>query len=233
MAAAVRRRVRVERRPEGVKAVGGPGSPGGERADSAGSVIAAESAREGACWATAVAVAGLLQSPCYPHIARQNNEAKAVSSAGKNVPRPERRSTVVMVADTRAMDLPEGTERSSILICSPCARKSRKSEETKGSPPKTAFSARVTSSPKPVPGVGEERVRSPQVRMRKRPSSSTGVRLLDPLRSHSVASSGKRDRKSAFPLALPLRYSRVSSNAVRNSSHRWTRALWSPTLQMV
>ena len=38
---------------------------------------------------------------------------------------------------------------------------------------------------------------------------SSGMRLLDLMRSCSVADSGKRDRKSAFPLALPLQYSRV------------------------
>ena len=36
-----------------------------------------------------------------------------------------------------------------------------------------------------------------------------GVRLLDPLWSCSVAGSSKRDWKSAFLLALSLRYSRV------------------------
>ena len=62
---------------------------------------------------------------------------------------------------------------------------------------------------KPTPGIGEARLRSAQARMRKIPPCSTGVRLLDPVRSRSVASSGKRDRKSALPLALPLRYSKV------------------------
>ena len=108
----------------------------------------------------------------------------------------------------------------------------QKSKEAKGSPPTTAFSRRGTSQPKPTPGVGEERIRSTQTRMRKIPPLSTGVRLLDSLRSCSVAGSGKRDRKSAFPLVL-LRYSRVLSSAVKNSSHCWTRALWSPTLQML
>ena len=40
--------------------------------------------------------------------------------------------------------------------------------------------------------------------MRKAHSSSDGVRLLGPSRSPSVAGKGRRDRKSAFPLALPL-----------------------------
>lgn len=41
----------------------------------------------------------------------------------------------------------------------------------------------------------------------------------DPLRSCSMAGSGKRTRKSAIPLALPLRCLSVPSNAPRNRSH--------------
>ena len=70
-------------------------------------------------------------------------------------------------ADTRATNLPKGAVRSSVLIRGPCARKSRKSEEVKGSPPKTTLSVWGTSQLKPTPGVGEVRVRSPQARMRK------------------------------------------------------------------
>ena len=36
-----------------------------------------------------------------------------------------------------------------------------------------------------------------------------------------------------MPLALPLWYSSVQSNAVTNSSYRWTRALRVPTLLML
>ena len=36
-----------------------------------------------------------------------------------------------------------------------------------------------------------------------------------------------------MPFALPLRYSSVQSNAVTNSSYRWTRALRVPTLPML
>ena len=68
---------------------------------------------------------------------------------------------VATEADTRATDLPEGAVTSLILIRGPCERKSRKSEEVKGSPPETAFSARGTNPFKPTPGVGEGRVRSP------------------------------------------------------------------------
>ena len=141
-----------------------------------------------------------------------NNEARVVSAAENISPRPGRQSTVVTVAGTRAMNLPEGAETSSILIRGPCTRKSRKSpksEDAKGSPSQTAISGRGTIPPTPTPGFGEERMRNPQAQMRKIPLSSTGMILLDPLTSCSVAGSGERDRKSAFPLALPLRYSRV------------------------
>ena len=50
---------------------------------------------------------------------------------------------------------------------------------------------------------------SPQALMRYMPPSSTGVGLDEPLRSCSVAGSGKRDMKSALPFALPFRYSVV------------------------
>ena len=46
----------------------------------------------------------------------------------------------------------------------------------------------------------------------------------------SDAGNGSRDRKSALPLALPLRYSRVLWYAVRNLSYLWTRGLCSATL---
>ena len=44
-------------------------------------------------------------------------------------------------------------------------------------------------------------------RMRNACSSSDGVRLLEPLRSSSVAGKGRRATKSALPLVLPMRYS--------------------------
>ena len=59
-AAAVRRRDRVEMRPEGGKTVTvrGTGSPGGEGADAGGLVIVAGSAPcKETCWTTAVAAA--------------------------------------------------------------------------------------------------------------------------------------------------------------------------------
>ena len=185
----------------------------------------------GAHWATIVAAAGASAEPWSPPEGTTKAEAKAGLAVVENTLKPGRRSTVTTKVDKRATNLPNGAERSSIFIRGQCARKSRKSGEVKGSPPKTALSVRATSSLKPTTGVGEERVRSPQTQMRNIPQSSAGLRLLDPLRSCSVAVSSNRDRKSAFPLALPLRY--LCSNSVRNSSHRWTRALWSPTLPML
>ena len=53
------------------------------------------------------------------------DRSESLSAAGKVHPRPGQRSTVVTDAETRATNLPEGAERSSILICGPCARKSQ------------------------------------------------------------------------------------------------------------
>ena len=188
-AAAVRRRVRVEMRPEGGKIFRGAGLSGDEWADAVGFVITAESCPckvlvgRGACWATIVAAAGASAEPWSPPGGTTKTEAKAALAAGDKTLRPGRRSTVATEADTRATNLPEGAEGSSILIRGLCVRKSRKSEGVKGSPPKTALSLRGTSRPRPTPGVCEERVRNSQARMRKKPPSSTGGRLLDPLRS--------------------------------------------------
>ena len=68
-------------RPEGGKGVGDAGSPCGEGADAAGSVISAESAScevldmGGACWATVVKAAGASAEPVPPP---EDTEAKAV-----------------------------------------------------------------------------------------------------------------------------------------------------------
>ena len=121
-------------RPEGGKPDGCAGSPCGEGADAAGSVISVDSAPsevldvEGACWATPVAAAGACAELVPPPKDTAKNEAKAVSAAGKYSPRRGPQSSVMTVAVTRGTNLPEGAERSSILICSPCVRKSRKSE---------------------------------------------------------------------------------------------------------
>ena len=52
------------------------------------------------------------------------------------------------------------------------------------------------------------------------------------MRSASVAGRGRRERKSAIPLADPLRYSSVYVFEERNPSQRWTRPLCSPTMAM-
>ena len=128
MAAAVFRRVRVEMRPEGYKAVGGAGSPCGEGADAAGSVILAESTP---CevldlGGTLVAAAGASAEPVMRPKSAAKTEAKAVSAAGKKSPRPGRQSSVVTAAVTRTTNLPEGAERSSIFIRGPGVRRSGK-----------------------------------------------------------------------------------------------------------
>ena len=137
------------------------------------------------------------------------NRSESSVGGSKFYPRPGRQSPVVTAAVTRATNHPEGAERSPILIRGPSVRKLQKSEAVKGSPPKTTFLGWGTSLLKPTPGIGGAPVRSPQPRMRKIPTSSTGMRLLNPVRSCFEADSGKRDRKSAFPFGLPLRCSRV------------------------
>ena len=79
----------MEIRPEGGKAAVGAGSPCGEGADAAGSVIAAESAPcevldgQGACWATLVAAARASTEPVPPSEGTAKTKAKAMSAAGK------------------------------------------------------------------------------------------------------------------------------------------------------
>ena len=101
-------------------------------------------------------------------------------------------------------ELREGAARSPILIRGPCGRNSQNSAEVKGSPPKTAFSVRGTSPPKPTPRIDEEGAFSPQALMMYIRPSSTG--FVDPLRRCFVAGSGKRNRKSALPFTHPLLY---------------------------
>ena len=112
-------------------------------------------------------------------------------------------------AESRTTNLLEGVGRSSSLIRGPCVRKSQEPARVRGNPPEALFSVRGISPPKPTPGIGEEGVYSPQALMRYMPPSSTGVRLVERLRSCSVAGSGERDKKPAFPFALHFRYSRV------------------------
>ena len=78
-------------RHEDGKAVGDAGSPGAEGADASGSVIAVESAPcevlvgEGACWATAVTVAGASADPVPPSKSTAKTEAKAVLREEKKI----------------------------------------------------------------------------------------------------------------------------------------------------
>ena len=130
MAATVLRRVRVEMRPEGGKAVGGAGSPCGEGADAPGSVISAESAPcevldvGKACWATLVAAAGDSAEPVPSPEGTAEAEVKAVSAAGNNYLRPGRQSSVVTAAVARTTNLPKKARGSSILKRGPCVGKS-------------------------------------------------------------------------------------------------------------
>ena len=81
-AAAVRRRVRVEVRPEGGKIFRGAGLPGGDGTDAARSVVTAESSPckvlvgGGAHWATIIGAVGLLQNPGCPRRVRPKPERK-------------------------------------------------------------------------------------------------------------------------------------------------------------
>ena len=119
------------------------------RRGAAGSVISAESAPcgvldvGGACWATLVAAAEASAEPVPLPEGTAKREAKAVSAAGNTSPRPGWQTSVVKAAVTRATNPPEGAERSPILIRGPYVRTPHKSEEAKGSPPKTAFSGWV------------------------------------------------------------------------------------------
>ena len=213
-AAAVLRRVRVGMRPEGGRIVRDTGLSGGGGTDADGSMIMAESSpskalvERGARWATVVAAAGASAEPELPAEGTTKTEAKTALTLDWKTLKPGRRPTVAAEVNTRATSFPEGAEKAfnphTWPVCVKIAI-----EEVKGSPHETALSVRGTSPPKSTSGVGEERVRSPQARMRKIPSSSPGVRRLDPLRSCSVVAFGKREVKSEFLLELPLRYSTV------------------------
>ena len=81
-----------------------------------------------------IAVAGASAEPVPPSEGTAKTEAKAVSASGKKSPWLRRRSSVATAAVTRARNLPEGAERSSIPIRSPCARITRKSERGEREP---------------------------------------------------------------------------------------------------
>ena len=130
--------------------VGDAGEPGEAGADAVGPVVSTESVPcvgllEGVGWATAAAAAEASAEPASTSVGTAMTEAKSLSAAGKVRPRPGQRLTVATDAEPRATNLPEGAERSSILLRGPCVRKSQKSVEVKGSPPKTALSVRGTS----------------------------------------------------------------------------------------
>ena len=156
---------------------------------------------EGVGWATDDVASGVSAEPPLTAVYTEKAEAKSLSAAGEAPPRPGELSTLVTDAETRATNLLEGAARSSTLIRGRCVRKSQTSAGVKGTPPKAVLSVRDTSPPKPTPGIGEEGVSTPQVLMRYMPPSSTGVKLLDTLRSCSVTGSVKRDRQSALPSA--------------------------------
>ena len=108
----------------------GDGEPGEAGADAVGPVVSTESVPcvgllEGVGWATAVAAAGASAEPAPTSVGLAKTEAKSLSTAGKAHPRPRQRSTVGTGAETQAMNLPEGADRSSILIRGPCVRKSQ------------------------------------------------------------------------------------------------------------
>ena len=155
-------------RSEGGFVVGGAGEAGETGANAVGPAVSTESVprvellENAVGWTTVVAAAGAASvEPVPTPVGTAKNEAKTLSAADKARPRPGQRSTVATEAETRAK-LSEGIERSSILIRGPCVRKSLKSAEVKGCPPKTALSVEGTSPPKPTPGIGEEGVFSPQ-----------------------------------------------------------------------
>ena len=76
--------------PEASKAIGGAESPGGEGADAAGSMIAAESAPcevlvgEGPCWTTAVTAAGASVEAAPPSEGAVNRRESGVCGWKQN-----------------------------------------------------------------------------------------------------------------------------------------------------
>ena len=105
-AVAVRRRVRVEIRPEDGFAVAGAGEPGETGADTVGPAVSMESVpcvellEKGVGWATVVAAAGASAKPVPTSVGTAKPEAKRLSVAGKARPRPGQRSTMATeVAD--------------------------------------------------------------------------------------------------------------------------------------
>ena len=95
-----------------------------EQVVAAKAVSCVEHLDRGAGCAMGVAAAEASAEPVSPSVSMAKTEAKTVSSAGEIDPRPVQPSLVATEAETRAMNLPEGAERPSILIRGSCVRKS-------------------------------------------------------------------------------------------------------------
>ena len=122
-AVAVHRRVRVETWSEDGFTVGGAEEPGEAGADAVPTAsVPCVGLLEGVGWATAVAAAGACAEPMPTAVGTTKTDAKSLSVPGKARPRPAQRSTMATDAETRATNLPEGAERSSILMCGPCVQ---------------------------------------------------------------------------------------------------------------
>ena len=124
-AVAVRRRVREKMRSEDGFTVGGAGGPGQAGADAVGPMVSTESfpcvgLLEGVGWATGVAAAGASAGPAPTSVGTAKNGVKSLSAAGKARLRLGQRSTAATDAESRATNLPQVAERSSILIRGPC-----------------------------------------------------------------------------------------------------------------
>ena len=139
--------------------VWGAGEPSEVETGAVGAAGSTESVlctelREGVSWTTDVVVAGDSAEPSLTAVDTAKTEAKSLSAACETHPRPGELSTVAKGAETRATNLLEVVGRSSSLIRAPCAQKSQKSEEVKGSPPRALLPVRGISPLKPTPGIG-------------------------------------------------------------------------------
>ena len=109
---------------------GGAGAPSKTKMDTVEPVVAAESVScaelldRGVGCAMGVAAARASAEPVPPSMGMTETQAKTVSVAGETDPRPIQPSVVATAAETRAMNLPGGAERPSILMRDSCVRKS-------------------------------------------------------------------------------------------------------------
>ena len=106
----------------------------------------------GTCWATAVAAAEASADPVPPTEGATKIEANAVSTIGEAAPRPARRSTVETEADTRATNITEGAELSSILMRGRVRENHGDPKTRKEAHRKQHYQCWDTSPPKPTPG---------------------------------------------------------------------------------